>query len=90
MQLDFNDTLEIVRNCVNAGRADLIEEALFGRLSISDLRAKFEAEYVAPAKAAAKPAAGTRSIFGDGPTPEQRDALAAAIKRRFEAETKRS
>ena len=86
--LEFDNTIAIVRLCVNAGRADLIEEALFDGLSASDLRAKIESERTA--RPAARPAAAVRSIFGDGPTPEQRDALAAGIKRRFEAETKRS
>ena len=76
--LDFNGTLTIVRTCVNAGRPDLIEDALFERLSVSDLRAKIEAERPAAPAPAASP-----SVFGE-PTPQQRDALAAAIQRRME------
>jgi hypothetical protein len=84
--LDFDNTIAIVRLCVNAGRADLIEDALFDRPSVSDLRAKIEAER--PTRSPAAPV--SRSLFGAGPTPQQADALAAAIKRRFEAETKRT
>ena len=94
--LDFNETIAIVRTCVNANRADLIEDALFDGKTASDVRAMIGAtiEIERPSRPATAnttaPAAASRSIFGDGPTPQQRDALAAAIKRRFEAETKRS
>ena len=85
--LDFNNTLTIVRTCVNGGRPDLIEDALFERLSVSDLRAKIEAERPAAPSPAAKPSpakpAASRSILGDEPSPEQADALAAALARRF-------
>jgi hypothetical protein len=86
--LDFDNTIAIVRTCVNANRADLIENALFERQSVSALRAQIESER-AESERATRPATASRSLFGDGPTPQQRDALAAAIKRRSEAETKR-
>ena len=85
--LDFDNTLAIVRICVNANRPDLIESALFDRQSASDVRAMIGATI--ESERSSRPAAATTPVFPGGPTPQQRDALAAAIKRRFEAETKR-
>ena len=86
MQLDFNHVLSIVRTCVNAGRADLIEDGLFDRLSLSELRAKIEAEGAAHPAAATTtaPAAASRSSFGE-PTAGERDVLAAVLQKRFAA-----
>jgi hypothetical protein len=84
----FENIIAIVRTCVQANRADLIEPSLIDRLHNGEVRAKIESERTA--RPAARPAAAASSIFGDGPTAEQRDALAAATKRRYEAETKRS
>jgi hypothetical protein len=80
----FQNILEIVRVCVKANRADLIEPALVDRQHVSEVREKITSERTT------RPAASSRSLFGDGPTPQQQDSLAASIKRRFEAETKRS
>jgi hypothetical protein len=77
--LKMKPAAEVVR----ANRADLIEGALIDRQHASAVMARVEIERAArPA-----PAAASRSIFGD-PTPEQRDALAQAICRRFEAYAK--
>ena len=78
--LDFNNTIAIVRTCVNANRADLIENALFDGQSVDELRAIIDSER--PTRPAA--ARSNRSRF-DGPTPQQRDALTEAVRRRFEA-----
>ena len=84
--VSVDDADEIAELCMLAGRPDRIAEFLGGRLTPGEVRDRLSAAPAAPSPAA-KPAASP-SIFG-GPTPEQRDALAAAIKRRFEAETKR-
>jgi hypothetical protein len=84
--VSVEDAIEIAELCMLAGRPDRIAEFLGSRLTPGEVRDRLSAAPAAPSPAA-KPAASP-SIFG-GPTPEQRDALAAAIKRRFEAETKR-
>ena len=81
--LDFNETIAIVRLCVNANRADLIENALFDRQSASDVRAMIGG--MIESERTSRPAAATTPLFPGGPTPQQRDALAAALKKRFES-----
>jgi hypothetical protein len=77
----FQNLIEVVRCCVAAGRADLIEPSLIDRQHVGEVRAKIESERAArPAPLPA--AAANNSIFG-GPTP---DALTAAIKKRFEVQ----
>jgi hypothetical protein len=95
----FNHIIEVVRTCVAAGRADLIEPSLIDRQHVADVRARIEADKAKPLRAAAagspaapQPAAGTtsrRSLFGE-PTAEQRDALAEATRKRFESYAKGS
>ena len=75
--------LAVVRVCVASGRPDLIEDALFTKQHVDEVRAKIESER-APQPAAAVAAPANRSILGGEPTPQQRDALAAAIQRRME------
>lgn len=85
--LDFDSTIAIVRLCVNANRADLIEDALFDRKTAGDVRAMIGAtiESERAARPAARPAAAANnSIFG-GPTPEQADALTKAVRQRIAA-----
>jgi hypothetical protein len=74
----FQNILEIVRCCVKANRADLIEPALIDRQHVGDVRAKIATERTA------RPAAASRSLFGE-PTPAQRDALTEAVRRRYAA-----
>jgi hypothetical protein len=66
----FNNIIEVVRTCVRAGRADLIEPALIDRQPASAVVARIEAERRS-ARAPAS-AAGTSA-----------DALAIAVERRF-------
>jgi hypothetical protein len=75
----FKNILAIVRACVKANRADLIESALINRQHAGEVTARIESER------ATRPAApsSSRSIFGE-PTPEQRDVLAEAVRKRFE------
>ena len=71
--------IRIVGACLQAGKPERIIPALLDRCSPESIAAELGAEpSVRPPKAA------DDSIFG-GPTPEQRDALAAAIKKRFDA-----
>jgi hypothetical protein len=79
----FNNTIAIVRACVNAGRADLIEDALFARQDVAEVQAKIERERAPQPAAAAATAPANRSIFGE-PSPAERDKLAVALQRRFE------
>ena len=65
--LDFDDTIAIVRICVNANRADLIENALFDRQSASDVRAMIVA--MIESERPSPPAAATTPLFSAGPTP---------------------
>jgi hypothetical protein len=80
----FENILAIVRLCVASNRGDLIEPSLVDRQHVSAVMAKIEAE-----RTARRPADQGRSSL-DGPTPEQADALAEAVKRRFEAYSKGS
>src|SRR5262245_34390484 len=75
----FEHILAIVRTCVAANRADLIEGALIDRQHVSAVMAKIEAERTAhPAPAA------SRALFGE-PDPATRDALAEAVRKRSAA-----
>lgn len=75
--------VKIVQTCLAAQRPEMIVPALLDRRSPECVAAELAASRTTPAAvASATPASG--SIFG-GPTPAQRDALAAAIKKRFEA-----
>jgi hypothetical protein len=77
----FQNIIEVVRCCVQAGRADLIEAALTDRLHVGEVSAKIASEQAA--RPAAQPAAAASgSIFG-GPTPAQRDQLATVLEKRF-------
>jgi hypothetical protein len=67
----FNNIIEVVRTCVRAGRADLIEPALIDRQPASAVMARIEAER----RSARVPASATGST----------DALAVAVERRFRA-----
>jgi hypothetical protein len=73
----FDNIISIVRACVAANRADLIEPSLIDRLHVGEVATKIESE-----RAARPAAAANNSIFG-GPTPAEADALAAAIEKRF-------
>ena len=83
--ISVDDAEEIAELCLLAGRPDRIAEFLGGRLTPGEVRNRLEAKAPPPAPAARS----NRPLFGDGPTAQQADALAAAIRRRFEAETKR-
>jgi hypothetical protein len=80
--LDFDNTLAIIRIRVNAGRADLIENALsIGRRPVTSamIGATIESERTSR-PAAAKPA--TRPSIVGGPTAAERDQLAVALENR--------
>jgi hypothetical protein len=73
--------VRIVEACLAAQRPELIVPALLDRRSPESVVAELA---VSPTTGpAAAPA--IRSIFGDGPTPEQRDSLTEAVRRRFAA-----
>jgi hypothetical protein len=82
--ISVEDAIEIAELCMLAGQPNRIADFLGSRLTPNEAKTRLAEAAAAPAPpAAAKPAASP-SIFG-GPTPEQRDALAAAIKKRFDA-----
>lgn len=75
--------VKIVQTCLAAQRPEMIVPALLDRRSPEGVAAELAASRTTrPAVASVAPTSG--SIFGE-PTPAQRDALAAAIKKRFEA-----
>ena len=74
----FDNILAIVRTCVQAGRADLIEGALIDRQHVSAVVTRIESER------ATRSAAAGRSLFGD-PDPATRDKLIEATRKRLEA-----
>ncbi|SEP47925.1 hypothetical protein SAMN02990966_06935 [Rhodospirillales bacterium URHD0017] len=80
--ISIEDAIEIAELCMVAGAPDRISDFFACRFTPEDVKARLSAPPAA-ASAAAKPAARP-SIFG-GPTPEQRDQLAAVLERRFRA-----
>lgn len=96
----FNHVLDIVRVCLAANRADLIEPALLERRSVSEVRATISAAAPAapqpvkvtftkptPAEAAALGVAianRVRAVHGEA-AESRRDPLAAAIEKRLRA-----
>jgi len=73
--------VRIVQTCLAAQRPEAIVPALLDRRSPESVAAEMAVSRTTrPAAALA-----THSIFGDGPTPEQRDALTEAVRRRFAA-----
>jgi hypothetical protein len=68
----FDNILAVVRTCVRAGRADLIEPALIDRQHVSAVAAQIDAER----RSSRAPASAAGSSG---------DALAAAVERRFRA-----
>jgi hypothetical protein len=81
----FQNIILVVKACVAAGRADLIESALVDRLHVSEVHTRIEAERagLAPARPAAAPGNSAR-LWDGGPTREQADALAEATRKRSE------
>jgi hypothetical protein len=81
-----DDAVEIAELCMLAGKPHEIVLCLNARLTPSEVKRRLMA--AAPAASTAegttRVAAAAGSLFG-GPTPAERDALAAAVKRRFAA-----
>lgn len=77
--------VEIAELCNLAGRPDQIANFFAMRLTPDEAKNWLAAPPTPPP--AVRPAG---SIFGPGPTPQQRDALAVAIEARFRAQNKRA
>jgi hypothetical protein len=78
----FENLLSIVRTCVAAGRAELIEPSLIDRLHVGEVQARIEADKAKPAATLAPATPRHRSLFGE-PTPEMWAMLREATNRRL-------
>jgi hypothetical protein len=80
--LDFDNTIAIVRLCVNGNRADIIEDALFDHKTAGDVRAMIGT--MIESESPSRPAAASAAADGS-PNPVQRDGLTAAVRQRMAA-----
>jgi hypothetical protein len=83
--VSVDDAEEIADLCMLAGRPERIGEFIGGRLTPSEVKARLTETAAAPAPAAptANAASAATPVFPGGPTPGQRDLLAAALETRF-------
>jgi len=79
----FSNIIEVVRCCVRAGRADLIEPALIDRLHVGEVAARIEAERTAAGRPAAAPRSEVAPAARGGVTA---DDLERAAQARFRAQ----